>query len=248
MRLYCGVYPQTSYIDSTSDGLIFDFDLTQWIDQNLYFLDDYERDEAEWVKSNILENSIFFDIGANIGIYSLFVSKVCNRVYAFEPEPKNFSRLKKNIVLNKVKNITTLPWAVTGKEGWITLYVPKSNRGRTSEFPLEDRSNEIKTKCITVDNFIKSEKIKNVSFIKMDIEGGEPAALSGLARTIEKFHPLFLIEVHRERLIRAGSNISAVYNFFSKRIYHPYQIEGGKLVPMRKQDFLLIDQKNIVFR
>jgi len=67
-----------------------------------------EPDTIEWLKS-MKPGEVLFDVGANVGIYSIFAAKRGVKVYAFEPESQNFAILQKNIWLNKLDNCKAFP-------------------------------------------------------------------------------------------------------------------------------------------
>ena len=79
----------------------------------------YERDKQNLIATEVRQGSVFYDVGANVGFYSLLASKLVNagRVISFEPSPRNISYLKKHIELNRLRNVTLLETAVGDKDG-----------------------------------------------------------------------------------------------------------------------------------
>ena len=85
---------------------------------HLSFNPNYEKDEFDLVKRTIKKGDVVLDIGANIGVYTVLFAEIVGdkgRVYAFEPDPKNFALLKKNIEINKYKNVVLINKAVLNK-------------------------------------------------------------------------------------------------------------------------------------
>ena len=76
--------------------------LTSSIDREIYLKNEYEKDQLDFVKKELLNQKYdyFFDIGAYIGYYSLSLCKLVNNTAAFEPNQQNFERLSKNVEIN----------------------------------------------------------------------------------------------------------------------------------------------------
>lgn len=146
----------------------------------------YEPYTTELLKQFIQKGDIVLDIGANIGYYSLIFSRLVGKggkVYAFEPDSVNFSLLKKNIETNEMTNVIAEQKAVTDKTGKTRLFLSLIHKGMHRIAPHKDlKSIEIDT--IRLDDFF-CDKDKKVNFIKIDIEGAEPAAFNGMHKVLE---------------------------------------------------------------
>jgi len=129
---------------------------------------DYTPDGFE-----INENDIVIDIGAHIGIFSVFASKFVKngRIYAFEPVPENFEMLEYNISINNIKNITAINKAVTNKKEVTISTEPSLNTGGHSMYT--DSQSNIKAEGISLEKFIRHNKISKINLLKIDCEGGE---------------------------------------------------------------------------
>jgi len=235
------------FIDKIGDNGYYDYDLTQWIDKNLFFFGHYEKKEQELVKRSLRKNSVFLDIGANSGIYSLLASKRCSKVFSFEPDSVTRSRLEKNIKLNNIKNVKVIPYAVSDRESRANFYINPSNRGMNSLFNPTGKLGLSSVKTTTVDKVVKRLKIRKISFVKMDIEGSELNALRGSVNTIERFKPLFLMEINKIYAKDAGFRIEEIYNFFRRCNYWPFSVRVKGKRKMSKREFLQIKQQNIFF-
>jgi FkbM family methyltransferase len=134
----------------------------------------------EAISKKITKSKIGFDIGANIGITSIWMSQYFDQVYSFEPEFQNIERFKENIEINKVKNIKLIPFALSDKEGLDTLNIFKSY----GHHSLSDQhiSAPIATQevvLITLDKFCEDNSIEYIDFLKIDVEGFEFEVLNG---------------------------------------------------------------------
>jgi FkbM family methyltransferase len=236
------------FIDKIEGNGHYSYDLTQWIDKNLFFFGHYEKNEQELVKKLLRRNSVFLDIGANSGIYSILASNKCSRIFAFEPDTVSRSRLKRNIKLNQLTNIEVIPLAVSDRERRVFLYTNPSNRGMNSLFNYGDKHGRLSVKTITIDRAVKKYGIKKVALVKMDIEGSELNALKGSINTIKKYKPGFLIEINSIYSKDAGFRVVDIYNFFKSYDYRPFAVNNGGYRKMGRREFLHIKQQNVFFK
>lgn len=151
-----------------------------------------------------------FDIGASVGLMTVHAAAVAERgeVFAFEPDPENMLRLRHNVVLNGLKNVTFLQWAVSNTAGTCTLYTDGSAGAAPT---LREQTNrtiapkgQIQVPTKTIDDEIRQKCLPAPDLIKMDIEGAEILALSGAQSLLAgrfrrrprviflELHPLFL--------------------------------------------------------
>ena len=154
---------------------------------------------TKWLQENVEEGKVIYDIGANIGYYTLILSKLvgkAGRIFAIEPEPANLGMIEINMLMNHCKNITLLPFAAGDKEGICNMYrsfgrdtitlLPNTWHKNTGTFSAQMR---------TLDNIAKG--FRSPDIIRMDIEGGELAALRGASALLANKHNLVLIiEMH----------------------------------------------------
>ena len=138
---------------------------------------------------------IVFDIGAYIGDTALWFSKAVDpqgKVYAFEPVPSNFEKLKANLERNKVTNVIPLHLALSENEG--EMQITSGGSGSA----ITETAGDTPVKVTTMDKFVEANKLPRVDFIKMDVEGHELRILAGARETIKTFKPsLALSAYHR---------------------------------------------------
>ena len=164
---------------------------------------------------------VVVDIGANIGYFTLIAAKLMDEtglVYAFEPEPRNYEFLCKNIKLNNYSNIVPIQKAVSNKYGksklWVNkadLLAPSFSRKNSSLF-LEDTNPErnsfaIEIETTTLDKFF-SDKTRNnkVDFIKIDAEGAEGLIIEGAEKILKSNDLKIIMEFRVEGLKNIGTN------------------------------------------
>ena len=164
----------------------------------------YEPKETEVVKKEIKKGYTVLDIGANIGYYTLIFAKLVGlegKVYAFEPDPKNFEILKKNVQINNYKNVVLIQKAVSDRNGEINLVLEENNTaGHNIRSDNTDGMNTINVDMTSLDEYFKNFD-GNIDFIKMDVEGSEFGVIKGmkslLARSknvkiMTEFDPFFI--------------------------------------------------------
>lgn len=130
--------------------------------------------------------AVFYDVGANVGFYSLLAAKKGCRVFAFEPSPRNILMLKQHIALNHL-NIEAIEAAVADRDGNAVFDAgPNSSMGA-----LRD-SGGLQVKVVSLDSL----ELPPPDFVKIDIEGGEYSALMGATRVIKENKPTIFLATH----------------------------------------------------
>lgn len=206
--------------------------IDDWIQEIIYFLGDYEKAELETLKLFLQKDSVFIDIGANFGLYTLNASKLIGsngKIISFEPFSQNFNSLKQNISLNNLKNIKIEKLAIGEMKGIIKMYYDdkEKNLGMASMTPMKSGKNE-NVEVVTLDSYLKSKSsIKKIDLIKIDVEGFEYAALMGMQNTLTEHSPSIIIEILTEKGLENSKKIHA---FFERFEYNKYFIDdNGKL-------------------
>ena len=102
--------------------------LTSSIDREIYLKNEYEKDQLDFVKKELLNQKYdyFFDIGAYIGYYSLYLYKLVNNTAAFEPNQQNFQRLTKNVEINNF-NISCHNLGCSDRKSKLNLWFTDKN-------------------------------------------------------------------------------------------------------------------------
>jgi FkbM family methyltransferase len=112
------------------------------------------------------------DIGAHIGLFSLYANSLneAQQIFAYEPEEENFKALKEHLKLNDTKNINIKNVAVTAQEGTVLLCISPDSHNH-SIIEIENATRTIKVPSTTLKKIV--EKLGHVSLLKMDCEGAE---------------------------------------------------------------------------
>lgn len=144
-------------------------------------------------------NSVIVDIGANIGAFSIYISSVLKKyhpkIYAIEPSKENFIQLKKNLLLNKIKNVKPLELAISDKNKQYYL----DREGGFDTFNISEKKKKSLDQIVegqTLKKFCQSNRISKIDLLKIDIEGGEYALLNSSMHILKKKVAVIMIEVH----------------------------------------------------
>jgi len=181
---YVEVFGYRMFLDNSDEG---GYSITK----------DTETSEMRFLKDKIknMTNRTIVDVGANIGFYTLFFASLnmTGKIYAFEPEPKNFEILQKNIIVNNLKNITCYNYAISSRSGLLNLNLSE-HMGQHSI-----GNSGIEVKCVKLDDVVDS-----AGFIKIDAEGHEIEILKGMSRLL-KSDVMIMIEFYYKLLKKFGN-------------------------------------------
>ena len=157
-------------------------------------LENKEPDTVEWVQG-FQKDSIFLDVGANVGIYTVLAAKVTGcYVYAIEPESQNYAILNRNIVVNKILERTTAyAIALSDITGFDKLYLSDfvsgsscHSYGEQVDFNLEPVQTGLHQGCYatTIDELVENGSIPCPTYVKIDVDGIEHKIIDGAKKTL----------------------------------------------------------------
>lgn len=153
-----------------------------------------------------LAGKVIYDIGANIGITTLFFARWAGAegvVVAFEPVPPTAKRLKENLRINRLQNVRVYELALGNTTGQAEIcYATDASgiatlrrdiaQGYRSEFRLQTFTVE----TVPLDVLVEREQLPLPHFLKIDVEGFEYQVLQGAQRLIEHARPALFLELH----------------------------------------------------
>ena len=166
-------------------------------------LSGYESETMDTFIRFAKTSNVVFDIGANTGLFSLVAAAAgAKQVFAFEPVPRIFSILCKNVTINSMSTIRCQQLAVGNADSQAILFDPggaipySASLSQTfSSRCFGNNLTEISVFTVTVDSFVKNKKINNINLIKLDVEGYEEEVLKGMKQTVIMYSPIIIIEV-----------------------------------------------------
>src|SRR5579864_772007 len=133
------------------------------------------------------------DAGANKGVYTHLLSRLARHTYAYEPNPKIFRVLQRNIGAN----VTAAPVALGERTGEAVLRIPFGSKGHSNQgaslsaVKVTGNFTPVTVKAARIDDL----GLEDIGFIKIDVEGFKASVLAGARETIARDRPTLLIEM-----------------------------------------------------
>jgi len=191
------------------------------ISRELALYGEHEHNSTAEVKRLVKKGMRILEVGANIGYYAVLETKLAGDegfLYAIEPSPFNFEMLKRNVELNKIKNVELHQKAAGAENEMSKFYVAeKSNLSsfiKRSDMDMYKEGTVIDVEIMKLDDYLID---KNVDFIRMDVEGYEKEILKGLEETMKTKHPKhFFIEIHSDLLHKKDSSSKEILEYLEK--------------------------------
>jgi FkbM family methyltransferase len=200
--------------------------------------------EAAALDSFLGPGAVCCDVGAEYGLYTLtFAARVGQRgrVLSFEPLPGPNKFLRGLVRALGASNVVVRSDALGDRARTGTMSLPKrrgvpvhgrafladeaDGLGPNAEFAEEDR---LAVTVSTLDAVVEHEGCEKVDFIKVDVEGYEPAVLRGARRTIERFQPVLMVEIEDRHLEKFGDTSATVVEFLTSRGYEMSTLIDGR--------------------
>lgn len=180
-------------------------DLTQFPSQQLFWFGAWERKSARLMAEHLHPGGVALDVGANIGIFTVLMAErvgSTGRVHAFEPDPRNFALLAENIERNSL-GASASQVAVSDSSGTIGL-APEEDAAFTHlAGPMAPGGPAVlEVPMTSIDEY--AIEMERLDLVKVDVEGGESAVLSGAGATLRRLRPALLVECAAHHLARNG--------------------------------------------
>ncbi len=201
----------------------------------------WEKDSLNYFYNLIDKNKKvnIVDIGANVGLYSLYAKYLPNsQFYSFEPFKFTYDLLNDNINLNNITNVQTYNIGLSDKKGKTILNVCLSHDGLNTmgENPLRFNDiNPIEVEIDTLDNIFYDNDIK-VDFIKIDTEGYEYYILKGGEKTIKKYKPIIQLEFNHTNMKQCNINPRQLYDYINELGYKIHNLISEELIIVPNND------------
>jgi FkbM family methyltransferase len=185
----------------------------------------WERAETNAIKAHVQLGNVTCDIGANIGYFSLLMSKLVGpqgQVHCFEPTSYAFSRLQKNIELNEGLPVQNLRLNKQGLSDRCAHRVEALESRFSSRLLAHEDSEQIE--FVTLDHYVSANKISHVNFVKIDVDGYDYAVIRGAGEVLSTHRPMVMAEVCSRVLRDRGADVHMYLDFYIQCGYATCQI------------------------
>ena len=193
----------------------------------------FENAEYSFVDRFLRPGMIVLDIGAHHGFYTLLASKRVGpqgKVFSFEPSPRERKALLRHVKINRCRNVTVEGLALGSESADAELFVVQGAQTGCNSLrkPAADVAGVLSPALVHVvrlDDWLASQKLEKIHFIKLDVEGGEREVLKGAQALLQRRpRPVILAEVQDVRTLPWGYPAREVICCLSDRGYHWFRL------------------------
>lgn len=201
------------------------------VQRYLYQFGVWEPSLTAWLGRTLRPGDGFVDVGANIGYFSLLAARLVGHtgsVVAVEASPSALAALRRNLAVNQTGTVRLVPCAVAERECTLTFYEPKSgiHSVTTSVRPGDDVAPVFETAARPLPALLTDAELAGARVIKIDIEGGEYAALRGLVPVLDRAREdiELVVEVSAGMLAKQSHTIAETTDLLTGLGFHIYRL------------------------
>jgi FkbM family methyltransferase len=211
-------------------GITLEVNTAEYLGSRVFFFDNYERMQ-ETVFLELTAGKTVFDVGANIGVFTILAAASGASVFAFEPSSRIRQVLTNNVTRNGLGGrVSVIPDAVSDHDGSMPFFEAAAGNwgvGRVFSFDERPADSHDYTVCVhTIDTFV--ETLGRPDVIKMDIEGAEWLALQGARKTLAGPQaPQLFIEFHPREIEALGGSVDKCARLLTDYGYQQYQLANA---------------------
>jgi len=202
--------------------------------------ENWEGNIRKWIIENVQNKQIFIDVGANVGSYAICLAKTFQYVIAIEPHPINVEILRNTMDMNSIGNVHIIEKALWDEDRVVHLHQRYKN-----DLASDTRTFEKKTETDgkRKETFIKSFAVQAITLdslflepdcIKIDADGAELEILGGMKKTIKRYKPILVIEIHHVFGVenKDVDDIVLPYGYMSTRLWGNREVEIYAYIPI----------------
>lgn len=212
------------------------------IDRTIFLRGIAHPDVVDFMLRRLNRDSVFFDIGSHSGYFSILASLIIRegQIHAFEPLLNLYINTLSSIKEDNIKNIILNNLCVGDKNGQTKFYT--SELSDTSSIKRTKYQSKVRTmscKMVRLDTYCRRNRIKKISMMKIDVEGGERDILLSSEKIIKKFKPIMIIEFTNKTAEAFDYHPNEMYDLLGRYGYHlcKYSHITGKLDALEKKDY-----------
>ncbi len=204
----------------------------------------YEPNELAFLERFLQSGMNVLDAGANEGLYALFAAaKVgpTGKVWAVEPSERECRRLRRNIELSSVSNVSVQQVALSNETGTGALTVAEaehSGHNTLGELAYSDteQADREEVQVQTLDDFASANAVERIDLIKIDVEGAEERLIAGGRSVIQRCRPVMLFEASERSLLRQGGSVGQLCHRLREDGFEIYRFEDSTGLPTAAED------------
>ncbi len=161
------------------------------------------------LQDKIRGSHVCLDVGANIGIVSVWMAQRADQVYAFEPASGNRQRMAENLRVNRADNVEVIPVAVADRAGQMTLHLHAGyGHHSLARVKTSPRIGQESVPVVTLNEFCAERRIEQVDVLKIDVEGYEVEVLQGASDLLrERRIRCVILEISADVLSHIGRSV-----------------------------------------
>jgi FkbM family methyltransferase len=218
-------------VNDFDSDLKLDVDVRELIGMSLWhWPKSYEDYERKLFCNAVTQGCVVLDVGANIGIYTLLAAKRGARVFSIEADPQNAKELRHNVHLNGFDDrVTIIEMAAADKKDTVTLLHCPGNSGASSLYHGVDS-------VLIQSDTIDSLGLPPITVCKMDIEGAELAALTGMRKTLEYSPGMKMLIEYNTGLGKTDKLMKLIHELFAT-------VSVARVPHSGKEELLTINQE-----
>jgi len=211
---------------TVSNGAEMYVDLRSSIGRGLFATGSFDMAAIQPVLDELCSGSVFVDVGANVGFYSVLASTLVGEtghVYSFEIDQRPLSCLRKTLEISPLKNISVEDVALSDVDGTVT-FVPEAEHGH-NYIQRESNKGGLVVNSVRLDTWVKKSGLQRLDAVKIDVEGAESLVLKGAKDSINRFRPIVVCEAC-EHTARFGYQPDLLIEIFDDMGYDASWLEG----------------------
>lgn len=221
------------FISSTNYGFKMYLNIEDLIQRAIFYDKVWEKKLSEYLNLNITPSDIIFDIGANVGYFTLLShTKEPAKIYSFEPDKKKCDLLNLNLKLNKISNnnILVLPIGLNDKVEKLEYFESHVANSGISGFNKIPSINSYFINVTTIDYLIENKIVEYPTIVKIDTEGWEYKILLGGMNSFKKRPPRLIIFECNNDLNMFDAISQMIYNFGNYHITELFDDHGTNYI------------------
>lgn len=194
----------------------------------------YEPEERRWYEAHVQPGDVVVEVGANVGFFSTILARLVGpegHVFCYEPDPVLNAILRRNVTANGYPQVDVREAAVADQPGTMTFYRSAKSQGDNRLFTHDGKDGAaFPVRVVTLDDDLGPDvqRLGRIDLLKMDIQGAEPLAFRGFAKTLESCPPRrMLIEFWPHGIVGMGGDPKALYEQIRDAGYRVQVLDGA---------------------